>query len=41
MNKQMSLNAAIMSFAFSGVMAPHRNDSQAPKPGPTVSPKKK
>jgi len=42
MKNQMSLNAAIMSFAFSGVLAPHRHDNQTPKPGPTVSsPKKK
>ncbi len=43
MNNQMSLNTAIMSFAFSGVLAPHRRDAyEAPR---TVSaaqlPKKK
>jgi hypothetical protein len=41
MNNKVSLNTAILSFAFSGVLAPHRNNNQIPKPGPTVSPKKK
>ncbi|HKT53872.1 MAG TPA: hypothetical protein VJP88_05440 [Caulobacteraceae bacterium] len=38
---QMSLNTAIMSFAFSGVFAPHRRDYEAPRPQTPALPKKK
>ena len=38
--KQLSLNNAILSFAFSGVMAPHRRGPEMPKPAPSVPPKK-
>jgi hypothetical protein len=41
MNNQVSLNTAILSFAFSGVLAPHRSGNQMPKPAPSVTPKKK
>jgi len=40
MNNQLSLNTAILSFAFSGVLAPHRRE-QAPRPQAPAQPKKK
>ena len=39
--KQMSLNTAILSFAFSGVLAPHRRGYEAPRPQAPAQPKKK
>ena len=41
MNNQLSLNTAILSFAFSGVLAPHRRDQAAPRPQAPSQPKKK
>ena len=38
---QLSLNAAIMSFAFSGMLAPHRRVSEAPRVVAPATPKKK
>jgi hypothetical protein len=38
---QMSLNSAIMQFAFSGMLAPHRREPEAARPAPQASPKKK
>lgn len=38
---QLSLNAAIMSFAFSGVLAPHRRLPEAPRVVTQPAPKKK
>jgi hypothetical protein len=38
---QMSLSTAILSFAFSGVLAPHRREYEAPKPQTSGQPKKK
>jgi hypothetical protein len=38
---QMSLNTAIISFAFSGVLAPHKRDYEAPRPQAPAQPKKK
>jgi hypothetical protein len=29
---QLSLNAAIMSFAFSGMLAPHKRPAETPHP---------
>jgi len=37
---QLSLNAAIMSFAFSGVLAPHKRQAEAPQPVTKTAPKK-
>lgn len=31
MNTPLSLNTAILSFAFSGVLAPHRHDNACPR----------
>ncbi|MDR3471416.1 MAG: hypothetical protein P4M09_06965 [Devosia sp.] len=31
MNTPLSLNTAILSFAFSGVLAPHRHDNTCPR----------
>jgi hypothetical protein len=31
MNTPLSLNTAILSFAFSGVFAPHRHDNDRPR----------
>ncbi len=38
---QLSLNSAIMSFAFSGVLAPHKREPEAPRTPIPSSPKKK
>ena len=38
---QLSLNAAIMSFAFSGVLAPHRRPPETPQTVTQPVPKKK
>jgi hypothetical protein len=38
---QMSLSTAIMSFAFSGVLAPHKREYEAPRPQSPAQPKKK
>ncbi|HXQ12784.1 MAG TPA: hypothetical protein VN805_17465 [Caulobacteraceae bacterium] len=38
---QLSLNTAILSFAFSGVLAPHRRGYEAPRPQTPAQPKKK
>ncbi len=38
---QLSLNAAIMSFAFSGVLAPHRRPAETPRIVTQPTPKKK
>jgi hypothetical protein len=38
---QLSLNTAIMSFAFSGMLAPHPRGYEAPRPIPRAQPKKK
>jgi hypothetical protein len=39
----MSLNSAILSFAFSGMLAPHRREANPPRQNPPASaqPKKK
>lgn len=37
MNTPLSLNTAILSFAFSGVLAPHRHDGLIPRDTPAVS----
>lgn len=37
MNTPLSLNTAILSFAFSGVLAPHRHDRLIPCDAPAVS----
>jgi len=42
MNNKVSLNTAILSFAFSGVFAPHKRGSyEAPRPTPSAKPKAK
>jgi len=42
MSNQMSLNTAIMSFAFSGVLAPHRRGAyEAPRVVSTAAGAKK
>jgi hypothetical protein len=38
---QLSLNTAILSFAFSGVLAPHRRGYEAPRVVSTSAQKKK
>ncbi|HZC17898.1 MAG TPA: hypothetical protein VE309_14160 [Caulobacteraceae bacterium] len=38
---QLSLNTAIMSFAFSGMLAPHPRGYEAPRPATPAQPKKK
>lgn len=38
---QMTLNSAILSFAFSGVFAPHRRVYEALRPANPAAPKKK
>lgn len=39
---QLSLNTAIMSFAFSGMLAPHPRGYEAPRPAtPPAQTKKK
>ena len=38
---QLSLNAAIMSFAFSGVLAPHRRQPETTRIVTQPTPKKK
>jgi hypothetical protein len=38
---ELSLNTAILSFAFSGVLAPHRRGYEAPRPATPAQPKKK
>lgn len=38
---QLSLSTAIMSFAFSGVLAPHKREYEAPRPQSTPAPPKK
>jgi hypothetical protein len=37
---QMSLNTAILSFAFSGVLAPHKREYESPRPTPQAAKKK-
>jgi hypothetical protein len=37
---QLSLNNAIFSFAFTGVLAPHKRDNELPKPITKTAPKK-
>lgn len=37
MNTPLSLNTAILSFAFSGMLAPHRREYGDPKPVHPVS----
>ena len=42
MTQPISLKTAILSFAFSGVFAPHRREYEAPRvvvPGPAVKKK--
>jgi hypothetical protein len=41
MNNQLSLNTAILSFAFSGMLAPHRREYAAPAPRLPASARKK
>ena len=38
---ELSLNTAILSFAFSGVLAPHKRGYEAPRPATAEPPKKK
>jgi hypothetical protein len=38
---ELSLNTAILSFAFSGVLAPHRRGAGAPQTPARAEPKKK
>jgi hypothetical protein len=38
---QLSLKTAILSFAFSGVLAPHRRGYEAPPPPNSADSKKK
>jgi hypothetical protein len=38
---QLSLNSAIMSFAFSGMLAPHKREPEPPRPSIPAPPKKK
>jgi hypothetical protein len=39
---ELSLNTAILSFAFSGMLAPHKREIAAPQPArPAGGPKKK
>jgi hypothetical protein len=40
MNHQQTLNTAILSFAFSGMLGSHRREYGAPPP-PSATPKKK
>jgi hypothetical protein len=37
MNTPLSLNAAILSFAFSGMLVPHRREYAAPRPAAPAS----
>ena len=37
----LSLNAAIMSFAFSGMFAPHKRETETPRTLTQATPKKK
>lgn len=41
MNNQLTLNTAILSFAFSGMLAPHRREYGDPRPATPVSAAKK
>jgi len=38
---QLSLNAAILQFAFSGMLAPHKREYESPRVVSTAVPKKK
>lgn len=38
---EMSLNTAILSFAFSGVLPRHKRDYEAPRPASAETAKKK
>ena len=38
---QMSLNTAILSFAFSGVLGSHKRQYEAPRPVSQATPQKK
>jgi hypothetical protein len=38
---QMSLNTAILTFAFTGVLAPHKHEREAPPPFAKPTTKKK
>ncbi len=38
---QLSLNSAIMSFAYSGVLAPHKHTIETPRVVSQPTPKKK
>jgi len=38
---QLSLNTAIMSFAFTGMLAPHPRGYEAPRPATPAQSKKK
>jgi hypothetical protein len=38
---ELSLNTAILSFAFSGVLAPHKRGYEAPRPTTPTGPKRK
>jgi hypothetical protein len=37
---QLSLNTAILSFAFSGMLAPHKREYEAPRPAAPAPAKK-